>query len=57
MTLPSLTLPIEYDLTGQTAIIASAGGAETPLLAAALAEAGAQIFRRRPPSRCHRRHP
>ena len=44
MTLPSLTLPIEYDLTGQTAIIASAGGAETPLLAAALAEAGAQIF-------------
>ena len=37
-------IPSEYDLTGHTAIVASSGGAETPLLAAALAEAGAQVF-------------
>ena len=39
-----MTLPAEYNLAGQTAIIASAGGDETPYLAAALAEAGASVF-------------
>ena len=39
-----MTLPVEYDLTGHTAIVASAGGDETPHLAAALAEAGAAVF-------------
>ncbi len=39
-----MTLPAEYDLTGHTAIVASAGGDETPHLAAALAEAGAAVF-------------
>lgn len=39
-----MTLPAEYSLAGHTAIVASAGGAETPLLAAALAEAGASVF-------------
>ena len=39
-----MTLPAEFDLTGHTAIVASAGGDETPALAAALAEAGASVF-------------
>ena len=39
-----MAIPAEFDLTGHTAIVASAGGAETPLLAVALAEAGAQVF-------------
>ena len=39
-----MALPVEYDLTGRTAIVASAGGNETPHLAAALAEAGATVF-------------
>ena len=39
-----MTLPAEFDLTGHTAIVASAGGEETPALAAALAEAGADVF-------------
>ena len=39
-----MAIPAEFDLTGHTAIVASAGGAETPLLAAALAEAGATVF-------------
>ena len=39
-----MALPVEYDLTGRTAIVASAGGNETPHLAAALAEAGASVF-------------
>ena len=39
-----MAIPAEFDLTGYTAIAASAGGAETPLLAAALAEAGATVF-------------
>ena len=39
-----MTLPTEYNLTGHTAIVASAGGDETPHLAAALAEAGAAVF-------------
>lgn len=39
-----MAIPSEFDLTGYTAIVASAGGAETPLLAAALAEAGAPVF-------------
>lgn len=39
-----MTLPAEYSLTGHTAIVASAGGDETPYLAAALAEAGATVF-------------
>lgn len=39
-----MAIPSEFDLTGYTAIVASAGGAETPLLAAALAEAGASVF-------------
>ena len=39
-----MPLPAEFDLTGRTAIVASAGGGETPHLAAALAEAGAQVF-------------
>ncbi len=34
----------EYSLTGKTAILASAGGADAPLLAQALAEAGAAVF-------------
>lgn len=37
-------LPAEFSLAGQTAIVASAGGDETPFLAAALAEAGASVF-------------
>ena len=37
-------LPAEYSLYGHTAIVASSGGEETPQLAAALAEAGANIF-------------
>ena len=37
-------LPAEFSLAGQTAIGASAGGDETPSLAAALAEAGASVF-------------
>ena len=39
-----MPLPAEFDLTDRTAIVASAGGGETPHLAAALAEAGAQVF-------------
>ncbi len=39
-----MTLPAEFDLTGHTAIVASAGGDETAALAAALAEAGATVF-------------
>ena len=39
-----MTLPAEFSLAGQTAIVASAGGDETPTLAAALAEAGATVF-------------
>ena len=39
-----MTLPAEFSLDGQTAIVASAGGDETPRLAAALAEAGATVF-------------
>ena len=39
-----MTIPAEFDLSGQTAIVASAGGDETPQLAAALAEAGAAVF-------------
>ena len=34
----------EYSLTGRAAILASAGGDDTPLLALALAEAGANVF-------------
>ena len=34
----------QFDLTGRTAILASAGGDEAPLLAEALAEAGATVF-------------
>ncbi len=37
-------LPAEYSLGGHTAIVASAGGDETAHLAAALAEAGADVF-------------
>ena len=37
-------LPAEYSLCGHTAIVASSGGKETPQLAAALAEAGANVF-------------
>ena len=37
-------LPSEFDLSGRTAIVASAGGDESPFLAAALAEAGASVF-------------
>lgn len=37
-------LPAEFSLSGHTAIIASSGGGETPQLAAALAEAGANVF-------------
>jgi gluconate 5-dehydrogenase len=39
-----MTLPVEFDLAGATAVVASAGGDETPHLAAALAEAGARVF-------------
>ena len=39
-----MTLPAEFSLAGQTAIVASAGGHETPTLAGALAEAGATVF-------------
>lgn len=39
-----MPLPAEYDLAGRTAIVAAAGGDETPQLAAALAEAGAEVF-------------
>ena len=39
-----MTIPAEFSLDGQTAIVASAGGDETPHLAAALAEAGADVF-------------
>ena len=34
----------EYSLTGRAAILASAGGDDTPMLALALAEAGASVF-------------
>ncbi len=45
MAIPSQShLPAEFDLAGHTAIVASAGGDETPFLAAALAEAGAAVF-------------
>ena len=45
MAIPSQShLPAEFSLTGHTAIVASAGGDETPFLAAALAEAGALVF-------------
>ncbi len=45
MALPSRNhLPAEFSLAGQTAIVASAGGDESPFLAAALAEAGAAVF-------------
>lgn len=45
MALPSQQyLPTEFSLTGHTAIVASAGGEESPFLAAALAEAGAAVF-------------
>ena len=37
-------IPVEYNLAGYTAIVASSGGNETPQLAAALAEAGANVF-------------
>ena len=37
-------LPAEFSLAGQTAVVAAAGGDETPFLAAALAEAGAAVF-------------
>lgn len=37
-------LPSEYSLAGHTAIVAASGGSEAPLLAAALAEAGAAVF-------------
>ncbi len=37
-------IPAEYSLVGQNAIVASSGGQETALLAAALAEAGANVF-------------
>ena len=37
-------IPAEYSLAGHTAIVASSGGDETPQLAAALAEAGANVF-------------
>ena len=37
-------LPVEFSLAGQTAIVACAGGDESPFLAAALAEAGASVF-------------
>ena len=37
-------VPAEYSLAGRTAIIASCGGDETAQLAAALAEAGANVF-------------
>ena len=37
-------LPTEFSLAGQTAVVASAGGDESPFLAAALAEAGAAVF-------------
>ena len=37
-------LPDEFSLAGHTAIVASAGGDESPFLAAALAEAGAAVF-------------
>lgn len=39
-----MPLPAEYDLAGRTAIVAAAGGDETPHLAAALAAAGAAVF-------------
>ncbi len=39
-----MTLPAEFSLAGHTAIVASAGGKESPHLAAALAEAGAAVF-------------
>ena len=42
--LPQARLPAEFSLTGHTAIVASAGGDESPFLAAALAEAGASVF-------------
>ena len=38
------SLPTEFSLAGHTALLASAGGDEAPLLAAALAEAGAAVF-------------
>ena len=41
---PQASLPAEFSLAGQTAIVASAGGDESPFLAAALAEAGASVF-------------
>ena len=41
---PQSRLPAEFSLAGQTAIVASAGGDESPFLAAALAEAGASVF-------------
>lgn len=45
MTTPSpARLPAEFSLAGHTAIVASAGGDESPFLAAALAEAGASVF-------------
>ena len=45
MTIPSQShLPSEFSLAGRIAIVASAGGDETPFLAAALAEAGASVF-------------
>ena len=53
-----MTLPAEFSLNGQTAIVASAGGDETPRLAAALAEAGATVFAVGAPRRgdgCHPR--
>jgi NAD(P)-dependent dehydrogenase (short-subunit alcohol dehydrogenase family) len=37
-------LPSEFSLSGQTAIVASSGGDESPFFAAALAEAGASVF-------------
>ena len=37
-------VPAEYSLAGRTAIVASCGGDETAQLAAALAEAGANVF-------------
>ena len=45
MAIPSQArLPSEFSLSGHTAIVASAGGDESPFLAAALAEAGAAVF-------------
>ena len=41
---PQSRLPAEFSLAGRTAIVASAGGDESPFLAAALAEAGASVF-------------